>query len=104
MSTASSSCPSTTASTPAGDAAVTMSKPSPLSSRRSASRTSTWSSAMSTRERIVPLFVTQDDHRVDPGGGARRNERRGGGGQRQQQADGAVGERVGGGHARDQRR
>ena len=46
MSTASKSRASRAASAPAGEEAVSLSRPSPLSSRRSASRTSFWSSAI----------------------------------------------------------
>src|SRR5262245_4019269 len=51
--------------TPAGDSAVSIWYPSGLSSSRSASMTSFWSSAMRIREEAVTLRLPQCTHRID---------------------------------------
>src|SRR5487761_201757 len=89
MSTASNSRVSSTVSKAAGDATASMSKPSPLSSKRSASRMSGWSSATRTRERcesenvirylsfaiesLSGSFIAQGHERVHLCGAPRRN-------------------------------
>src|SRR5262249_43268990 len=109
MRTASKSSPAAAASTPAGDDAVTMSSPAPLSRSRSASSTSGWSSAT----RILGaragtgfslLWHPEGDHGIDLRGPARRQPAREGGDGDQEREGRDEGERIGGADAEEHSR